>query len=96
VYPVLYPQICCCYVLFFFRSTIGLRHHSPSPVDIAIVVFTSHAIGLINRSRATSPSRDVCRLPQVSSPSMRVAAASPPQAAARPVVDSAAAAPPRQ
>lgn len=47
-------------------------------------------------ARVTSPSHDVCRLPRVSSLSMRVAAASPPRATARPIVDSAATAPPRQ
>jgi hypothetical protein len=31
-----------------------------------IIVFASHAIGLVNRSRTTSPSRDVCRLSRVS------------------------------
>lgn len=44
----------------------------------------------------TSLSRDVRRLPRVSSPSTRVVAASPPRVAARPVIDSATATPPRQ
>ena len=65
------------------------RHHHPRPR------LTRRRSGE-PIAHVTSPSRDVCRLPQVSSLSMRVVVASPPRAAVRHVVDYVAAAPPRQ
>jgi hypothetical protein len=65
------------------------RHHHPRPR------LTRRRSGQ-PIAHVTSPSRDVCRLPQVSSLSMRVVVASPPRAAVRHVVDYVAAAPPRQ
>ena len=61
------------------------RHRSRgSTIDIAIVIFDLHIMGLINQLRATPPS-----------PSTRATIALPPRAAARPVVDSTDASPPR-
>jgi hypothetical protein len=78
--------LCRCHASSSTRPSMSARHRhhrsGGSTIDITIVVYDSHAVNLMIRSRANHPPETFCCSSRDASPSKRAVVASPPQAAA--------------